>query len=119
VNCKICNNQITEKGAVLAVPTIVSWRKSGDLAALAFLPWNDKLSKRPKATPLCGMVCAHTANDRYLSTGHIEKPFTEAAQQQIAAEHAAGSVPLERAEGLLERKTDEHELEQGVPGMNG
>jgi hypothetical protein len=37
----------------------------------------------------------------------------------IAAEHAAGSVPLERAEGLLERKTDEHELEQGVPGMNG
>ena len=95
MNCKICNSPITEKGAVLAVPTVVSWRKSGDLAALAFLPWNDKLSKRPKAAPLCGMVCAHTANDRYLSTGHIEKPFTGAAQQQIAAEQAVAEITEE------------------------
>ena len=33
----------------------------------------------------------------------------------VAAEHAAGSIPLERAEGLLERSTDEHELAGGVP----
>lgn len=33
----------------------------------------------------------------------------------VAAEHAAGPLPLERAEGLLERNTDEHELAGGVP----
>jgi hypothetical protein len=32
----------------------------------------------------------------------------------IAAEHAAGAVPLDRAEGLLARRTDEQDLEQGV-----
>lgn len=38
---------------------------------------------------------------------------------KTAAEHAAGSVPLERAEGLLERTTDEHELASGIPDQVG
>lgn len=33
----------------------------------------------------------------------------------VAAEHAAGSVPLERAEGLVERSADEHALQGGIP----
>lgn len=34
---------------------------------------------------------------------------------EIAAEHAGGAVPLERAQGLMERSTDENELRNGVP----
>ena len=107
--CKICNQPVTEKGAVLAVPVVISWRKSGNLTALAFRPWDDKLSKRPDAVPLCGVVCANTANDRYLQTGHIEKPFTEAAQQQIAAEQAVAEFTAE-----MERVCEESVPEPSV-----
>lgn len=36
---------------------------------------------------------------------------------EVALEHASGSVALERAAGLEERKTDEQALEGGVPGQ--
>ena len=90
--CKICNQPVTEKGAVLAVPVVVSWRKSGNLTALSFCPWDDKLSKRPGVDGLCGVGCANIAVDRYLHAGHIEKPMTEAALQQIAVEQAEQAV---------------------------
>ena len=36
---------------------------------------------------------------------------------EIAMEHTAGSVPLERAQGLLERGTDKAELQNGLPDV--
>ena len=102
MNCKICNSPLTGQGFALAAPVVVSARKSGNLTALAFCPWEDKLAKRPDAAPLCGAGCAHIALDRYLQTGHLEKPMTEAAQQQIAAEQAVAEFAAEMEESCPE-----------------
>ena len=44
---------------------------------------------------------------------------THVAEQAVdkGIERLSGGQPLERAEGFDERKTDEQDLEQGVPGL--
>ena len=46
-------------------------------------------------------------------TDNVDRPLTDAEREDLAR------LTMEPGWRVLERKTDERELEQGVPGMNG
>jgi hypothetical protein len=104
VNCTICNHLLplnggdSPKGYALALPRIVSRRKPSNLTALAFLPWDYELAKRPGTARFCGTGCATTALDRYLHSGTIDKPFTESAIAQIESETPDPFAELDKIE---------------------
>jgi hypothetical protein len=104
MNCTICNHLLPvnggnlPRGYALALPRIVSRRKTGNLTALSFRGWDYELSLLPNAVVLCGMGCATTALDRYLHSGTIDKPMTEAAVAQIEAEVLDPFAELDKIE---------------------
>jgi hypothetical protein len=73
--------------------------------------------QNPGAQKVAGQVAVEQERGK----NQLNKVHAEGEVQQvnditkIAAEHTAGEIPLERAEGLVERSQDEQYLRSGVP----
>lgn len=74
MNCKICHRPLSGRAYSLAVPTVASRRSSGNLTALAFLPYDPKIAQREGTVLFCGVRCSASALERYLQTGNLGIP---------------------------------------------
>jgi hypothetical protein len=81
MTCTICKRPLSARPYSLAIPTVVSRRKTEVLTALSFRAYDTELAKRSDAIPFCGVRCSGAGLERYLQSGNLDMPNQHGAEE--------------------------------------